>query len=144
MGEATKCSECGKPLKDQEFDAPRYRTGDEGSPDDALCDDCFDESGLEFVCCLCRNWEHEAYQDRIGDLLVIAEYVYGATTGLYRITAHPYYGGSLIGSQRIFVGAVERIGDVPPGVDTDGCPCGHCCRNCRDALMESAVVDRRQ
>ena len=135
-----KCSECGHALKGdgEEGEAPLYRTGDTGTPDDVLCDDCYDKAGLEFECCLCCDWEHEAYQDRLGDLFIVAEPVpldawpeKNVEPGTYEIVKHPYYGGPLIGEGYFFDGTLRRVGDLPSQVYMNGYPTGHCCRDCK-------------
>ena len=139
-----KCSECEKLLTGEEEESPRFRTGDTGGADDCLCDACYDESGLEFECCLCCDWEHDAYQDRIGDCVAV-----GASEGdqvellpgVYRIVSHPYYAGGLLGTSHVHKRALAWVASLPAGVEMDGYPLGHCCRSC--ALKFPVRVRRR-
>lgn len=139
-----ECSECEVVLEGEEAQSPKYRTGETGDTDDVLCDECYDGADLEFECCLCCNYEHTAYQDRIGDSIIVGEPTpggYGDTVepGVYRITKHPYYGGPLIGPGAHLVStAIARVADVPKKVFLDDYPVGHCCRGCVAAAKTSA------
>jgi hypothetical protein len=58
--------------------------------------------------------------------------------GVYRVSDMPYYGGSMIGESYLFADALKRLCSLPEGVDTDGYPVGHLCKDCQERVAKAA------
>jgi hypothetical protein len=136
---AIECRWCGNALSEEEADSPR-RDDD----NDPICDECW-HNEYEFTCCWCQNYENVAHQD----YLVISEPTpamglgpgYGPLNmGVYKIVDSPYFGGPLIGLGYLFANALEFVADLPDGIDTNGYPCGHLCRECYAKLPQTQKV----
>lgn len=101
-----------------------------------VCWECYRDE-YSFECCCCGETADIQEQGAIGNLLVAVgkededgKTEAGVPAGLYRITGHPYYMQSMVGAGWLFETEIERVGDVPRGIDTDGYPAGHFCSEC--------------
>ncbi|MFA7662913.1 MAG: hypothetical protein WCX88_03275 [Patescibacteria group bacterium] len=125
MARKIKCRRCGE----------RFDPDCEGAYVDGIgdcCDGCYKDETFE--CCACG--ERDASDIARRTMLVVAGDVRflcagKAKPGLYRIVACPYYGGPLIGGGYLFDEALEFLAPLPPGLNLDGYPCGHLCRECQ-------------
>lgn len=132
------CSWCGREFRDNEqpYEDEEGVCGNSGDP---LCYDCWNEN-YQFVCCWCQEHGLKKHQHK---MLVVAEADRVSTLhrdvpeGVYRITKTPYYASGII-SSRLYGDAIERLTDLPEGIDTGWYPCGHLCENCQ-AKIEKEV-----
>ena len=87
----------------------------------------------DFECCLCGEYDRAAVQH---EMLVVAEPTPAlgggkdVEPGIYVITKAPYFGGALCGPSYLFDDSLERLADLPNGIETNGFPCGHLCGEC--------------
>ena len=123
------CEYCGNRLTDEEIEYPPGAGPEEG---ELICEDCYHER-YEFTCCWCQNYDLDEYQHVF---LVLTEKVDDFKPGVYRIVAKPYYADGMI-EGFILPHAIERVCAVPDGVDTEGYPAGHLCRECQTKIEKS-------
>jgi len=60
---------------------------------------------------------------------------HGLVPGCYRILKFPYYADGMI-EGHVIKHALERVADLPDGLDTDGYPCGHLCDGCSAKILK--------
>ncbi len=118
------CQVCGEAIPipdDGRFEAGEY---------EVLCGDCYIDD-FTFECVRCHESKPIEEQGQIGaHIVIVDEDEADKPVGLYRILNHPYYVSAVVGAGWIIGSAVDRVGDVPQGIDTDGYPVGHLCREC--------------
>lgn len=122
-----KCSYCGNNLNEDGLENPL--TDDER---DLMCDECYNDH-YEFTCCWCQEYGNKKDQHKM--VVVFDDEKAGVPTGVYRVTDLDYYIISAFGDGWLHDWAIERIGDIPDGADSNGYPCGHLCAECQKKVI---------
>lgn len=122
------CTYCGNTLREEELEEPLM-----DDEENVICYECYNDH-FEFKCCKCEEYDHIDNQHKM--LVVVDEEEAGLPAGLYRILELPYYSASLLGDVSWNEWALERIGDVPDGVDTGSYACGHLCGRCQEEVLK--------
>jgi hypothetical protein len=133
---SVECRWCGKNLDWEEAENPR-RDGD-GDP---ICDNCWHDY-YEFTCCWCQNYDEIQHQNYLA-IVEPTRSEYGVLgIGIYKIIDAPYFGGPLIGQGYLFADSLEFAAKLPDGIDTNGYPCGHLCRECQCKITATAKTQK--
>lgn len=135
--ETLTCEWCGELLKVEEADNPeRYAVGN------VICDECYSEN-YEQLCPLCENlFEYEEFGP--GELyFVLTATDAGVPPGIYVANRFPYFGGSVLGPERVFPNAVTRVasldvlpGNVAPVEHPNDGSNGQICQECIDRICD--------
>ncbi len=125
--EVPVCEWCEERLTDEEIEYPRDSI-------QTICDECYHEH-YEFTCCWCQEYDHVDHQHVY---LILTEEFDDLQSGIYKIVDFPYFVDGMITGWFIR-SSLERICDLPDGIDTEPHPAGHLCRECQTKVTELIV-----
>lgn len=118
---------CCDSLADEHSEFVRYVK----SKKEFLCESCY-QAEQAYECCGAHCDNHDCHE-KPGRLVVMTEEVQGMEAGLYRIKDWPFYANGVI-DMYVHENALERVGELPPGVNTDGYAMGFLCSECEKKI----------